>query len=110
MDSFFFNFSDIMWKPTIKSTKRELKHPYTTSKVELRLSAISFLETTGKPPKLPKSTAPASIGGSSVATATMQRSISSSQSQSTTTDYKPHTIKGSTTIVLNPFDGYMAMF
>ena len=53
---------------------------------------IFILETTSESPKLPKSTAPSPIGGSSVATAAVQRSKSSSQSQSTTKDFKPHTI------------------
>ena len=63
--------------------------------------AIFFPEPTSKTPKLPESTAPFAIDRSSVATSTVQQSIASSQSQSTTkdyTDYKPHTIKGSTTI------------
>ena len=60
---------------------------------------IFFLERTSKSPKQPKSTAPSLIGGSFAGTATVQGSISFSQSQSTTKNFKPHTIKGSTTMV-----------
>ena len=61
--------------------------------------AIFFLDPTSKPPELPESTAPPTIDRSSVTTATLQRSIAYSQIQSTTKNYKPDTMKGSTTII-----------
>ena len=72
---------------------------FVLQRIELRLSNFFFLETMTKSPKLLKSTAPSPIGGSSVTTATVQGSVSSSQGQSTTKVYTPHTKMGSTIFV-----------